>query len=225
LWRWSLAALELVEVVKVAKTFGATLALRGVDAVFRPGLTLVEGSNGSGKSTLLGIISMAIRPTSGEILVEPGGLDQEEIRAEVGWLSHELLAYPDLTGRQNIELTARIRGLDPGAAWKWACSKVGIGRFGERPLRTNSRGQRQRIALARALVHRPSLVLLDEPTTGLDEAGVGMLLGLVRRLCRRGAIVLAVSHNPELFESINHQTLVLDGGRVVGGDSSIELPD
>ena len=72
-----MVALELVEVVRVVKTFGSTVALRGVDAVFEPGLTLVEGSNGSGKSTLLGILSMAISATSGEILVEPGGLDFE----------------------------------------------------------------------------------------------------------------------------------------------------
>ena len=210
-----MAALELVEVVKVVKTFGSTVALRGIDALFGPGLTLVEGANGSGKSTLLGLLSMAIAPSSGQILVEPGGLGYEAIRAEVGWLSHELLAYPDLSGRQNVELAARLRGVDPARAWKWASSRMGIGRFGERPLRTNSRGQRQRIALARALVHQPSLVLLDEPTTGLDDKGVAMLLGLVQELCDQGAIVLSVSHSPELFAGLKHGRLVLEGGRVV----------
>ena len=100
-------------------------------------------------------------------------------------------------------------------AWRWARERLGIGRFGERPLRTNSRGQRQRIALARALIHQPSLVLLDEPTTGLDDAGVSTFLDVVKELCARDAIVLSVSHSPELFGAIPHSRVVLDQGRVV----------
>jgi heme exporter protein A len=198
------------------KMYGATAALRGVDATFGAGvITLIEGANGSGKSTLLGIIGTVIKATSGTVVYEPLGEDAAAVRATVGWLSHETLAYPDLTGRRNIELAARVHGLAPGEAWERARVRFELGTFAERPLRTCSRGQRQRIALARALVHEPSLVLLDEPTTGLDKAGVGRLLDVVDEEVKRGAVVVVVSHEPEVFRGRISARVVLERGRVI----------
>jgi heme exporter protein A len=197
--------------------YGATAALRGVDATFGAGvITLIEGANGSGKSTLLGIIGTVIKATSGTVVYEPLGGDAAAVRATVGWLSHETLAYPDLTGRRNIELAARVHGLAPGEAWERARARFELGTFAERPLRTCSRGQRQRIALARALVHEPSLVLLDEPTTGLDKAGVGRLLDVIDEEVKRGAVVVVVSHEPDVFRGRISARVVLERGRVIG---------
>ena len=148
----------------IVKAYGSTMALRGVDAILlRAQLTLIEGANGSGKSTLLGILGTGIRPTAGTVLYEPLGDNRVEVRAAIGWVSHETLAYPDLSGRQNVELVARLHGFDAAEAWTRAEERFELGTFAKRPLRTCSRGQRQRVALARALIHEPSLVLLDEP--------------------------------------------------------------
>jgi ABC-type multidrug transport system ATPase subunit len=201
--------------------YGSTAALRGVDATLEAGvITLIEGANGSGKSTLLGIVGTVIKPTSGTVTYEPIGDDARAVREAVGWVSHETLAYPDLTGRGNIELAARAHGLSAADAWERTRVRFELGAFAERPLRTCSRGQRQRVALARALVHEPSLVLLDEPTAGLDRSGVARLLHVIDEEVRRGAVVVVVSHEPEVFRGRIADRVVLERGRVVVGSPS-----
>lgn len=213
-------AIERVVARGVVKTYGTTAALRGVSATVESGrLTLIEGANGSGKSTLLGILGTVIRPTSGAVTYEPLGDDAGLVRRTIGWLSHESLAYPDLSGRQNVELAAGFHGLDAHEAWRRAEERFELGSFAVRPLRTCSRGQRQRIALARALVHHPSLVLLDEPTTGLDRSGVARLLTVVESEIARGAAVVVVSHEPDVFRHRAAARLVLERGRVVTGST------
>ncbi len=209
---------ELQRVVAraIVKAYGNTMALRGVDATLEAGeLTLIEGANGSGKSTLLGIIGTVIRQTSGRVEYVPLGDDRAAVRALIGWVSHETLAYPDLTGRQNVELMARLHGFDPHEAWAHAETRFELGAFAKRPMRTCSRGQRQRVALARALIHLPALVLLDEPTAGLDKAGVGRLVRVVEEEVARGAAVAVVSHEPEVFRDLAKARVVLERGRVV----------
>ena len=205
----------------VVKSYGATIALRGVDAVFNAGcLTMIEGANGSGKTTLLGVLGTVIRATSGEVRYElrGGGVaNGHEVRALVGWLSHETLAYGDLTGRQNVELAAQVHGVGVATAWSNAKERFNLGAFADRPLRTNSRGQRQRLALARALVHAPSVVLLDEPTAGLDREGVARLLAVIDEEVARGAVVAVVSHEPDLFQDRTSVRLLLERGRVRSG--------
>lgn len=210
--------IERVVARGVVKTYGSTVALRGVTATLESGrLTLIEGANGSGKSTLLGVIGTSIRPTAGRVAYEPLGDDLTSIRAELGWVSHETLAYPDLTGRQNVELVARLHGLDAGVAWTQAEERFELGAFAKRPLRTYSRGQRQRVALARALLHGPSVVLLDEPTAGLDKAGVARLVRVIQEEVVRGAGVAVVSHEPEIFRELAGARIVLERGRVLEG--------
>ncbi|WP_437733170.1 ATP-binding cassette domain-containing protein [Sorangium sp. So ce1335] len=212
----AVGTVERVVARGIVKTYGTTAALRGVNATIESArLTLIEGANGSGKSTLLGILGTVIRPTSGTINYEPFGEDAGLARGSIGWLSHESLAYPDLSGRQNVELAARFHGIDAQEAWRHAEERFELGSFATRPLRTCSRGQRQRIALARALVHHPSLVLLDEPTTGLDRSGVARLLAVVEAEVARGAAVVVVSHEPDVFRQRASARLMLERGRVV----------
>jgi heme exporter protein A len=200
----------------LVKTFGATAALRGVSGRLGKGqLTLIEGANGSGKSTLLRILGAIMKPTAGAVMYEPLGDDAEGVRREIGWVSHEALAYGDLTGRANVELAAALQGVDPGVAWERARERFELGRFAERPLRTNSRGQRQRVALARALVHEPSVVLLDEPTTGLDRAGIARLVEIVVAEVKADKVVAVVSHEPEVFADLEPRHIVLERGKVV----------
>ena len=206
----------------LVKTYGSTVALRGVDAVLEAGrVTLIEGANGSGKTTLLGILGTVIRATSGKVDYEPFGHDRMRVRSSIGWLSHETLAYPDLTGRQNVELVARLHGMSPTEAWARAEERFELGAFALRPLRTCSRGQRQRVALARALIHEPSLVLLDEPTAGLDRAGVGRLVAVIESELHRGAGIAVVSHEPDVFRSLASARILLERGRVVAAPADL----
>jgi heme exporter protein A len=210
------ARIDRVIIERVVKTFGATAALRGVDVELTGGrLTLIEGANGSGKTTLLRILGTVLKPSSGRVRYPPIGDDPARARAHIGWVSHDHLCYGDISGRDNIHLVARAHGLDPESSWLEARERFELGRFAERPLRDGSRGQRQRVALARALVHRPTLLLLDEPTTGLDRAGVARLVAVVREEVEGGALVALVSHEPEIFHERPYRRIVLERGRVI----------
>lgn len=201
-----------VKLIRVGRTFGSTVALRGVSAEFEPGrIHLLLGANGSGKTTLLRIVSTMLRPTFGS--VRYAGVEASEVRATLGWVSHEALVYPDLSGEENLRLAAGLYGLEGGAAFARAVDRFGLGSYVSRPVRTMSRGQRQRVALARALLHEPSLLLLDEPATGLDVDGVGVLLSVVRTELNAGRVVVVVTHDPAQFESLEHRVWRLVRGR------------
>lgn len=204
-----------VELRGVTKTYGPVRALAGVTARFEAGkVSMVLGPNGSGKSTLLSIVGTLTRPTSGKVSHGSLGRTRAEVRTCLGWVGHDSLCYGDLTGRENIELAARLHGLTPGDAFEAARSRFEIGAFAERPFRTYSRGQRQSVALARALVHAPRLLLLDEPTTGLDAKAVARLLVLVRSEAERGAVVLVVTHDEGFAADCGDVRVVLDRGRI-----------
>jgi ABC-type multidrug transport system ATPase subunit len=199
----------------VTKRFGAVRALAGVDASFDAGrVSVVSGANGSGKSTLLSIIGTLARPTSGEVDHGELGEGAHEVRARLGWVGHETLAYGDLTGRENIELAADLHGLDRREVLLRATERFGLGDFVERLVRTYSRGQRQRVALARALVHRPSLLLLDEPTAGLDVASTEKLVRVVREEAKAGAIVILITHDEALMKEVGDDFWLLARGRL-----------
>ena len=205
-----------VELKSVTKTFGPVRALVGVSAKFEAGrVSMVLGPNGSGKSTLLAIVGTLARPTSGKVSHGSLGKTREAVRSVLGWVGHESLCYTELTGRENVELAAKLHGLDADRAFEAARSRFKLDAFAERPFRTYSRGQRQRVALARALVHAPKLLLLDEPTTGLDAAGVETLRAIVRDEAERGAAVVVVTNDEPFVRSAGDLRLVLEKGRVV----------
>ncbi len=208
-------AAETVSVLHVSKSFGPVRAV--VDATLelaRGTLVVIEGPNGSGKSTLLGMLGTLIRPTSGRIDYGPLGRALGGVRARIGWLGHETLCYPDLTGRENVELAARLAGADVGASWKRCAERFGIGDFAARPMRTASRGQRQRIALARAVVNEPDLLLLDEPSTGLDAAAVERVEVMIAGELARGAMTVVITHDAKFASTINGTRYRMDRGRL-----------
>lgn len=206
-----------VQVLRVTKLYGAIGALRGVTCVLEWGkVTVVRGGNGSGKSTLLGIVGGRIRPTSGHVEYG-GGLNGEGglQLGSIGWVGHDSLCYADLTARQNIEFTARLHGRDEGRAYEEASERFGLGDFGERPVRTYSRGQHQRLSIARALVQGPPLVVFDEPTVGLDAAASAVLARVVREEAGRGAAVVVATHDSVFADRVADRVLQLRAGRTV----------
>lgn len=207
-----------VELQSVTKAYGPVRALVGVSCRFNAGrVTVIRGPNGSGKSTLLGIVGTLTRASSG--LVDHGelGRGRADVRRVLGWVGHDSLCYPDLSGQENIELAARLHGRDATRAYERAVERFDIAGFARRPVRTYSRGQRQRIAVARALVHEPRILLLDEPTTGLDPAAVSKLLAVVRDEVTGGATVVVVTHDPVFADALGADLVALDRGRRVSG--------
>ncbi len=209
-------AFERVEARGLVKVFGATRALAGVDLTFETGaVTVVEGPNGSGKSTLLAILAQLTRPSRGEVRYGTLAPGSTALRRHIGVLGHAAMVYPDLTGRENLQLYARLYGLGAGTDRIAALiDRFELRRFVDRTPRTWSRGQLQRVALARALMHEPTLLLLDEPSTGLDVHAVERLVGAVDVERVRGAIVVLVTHDTVLAERIADRRVRLERGRV-----------
>jgi ABC-type multidrug transport system ATPase subunit len=178
-------------------------------------ITFIEGPNGAGKSTLLAVLGMTVAPTAGTVHYSPLGEDPDGIREELGWLAHESRTYRDLSGRENIEVAAKLRGLDGDEGFARVAKELGLEDFAEQPVGTLSRGQRQRVALGRVLVHEPSVLLLDEPLTGLDAESVERVARLLDRQRARGAIVVVVSHVLGFPERIGARRIRLERGRIV----------
>lgn len=210
-----------IDVRGVTRRFGATLALRQVSTSFTQGtLTFLEGPNGAGKSTLLAIIGTVLRPSSGTVAYEPFGDSAEQARRHIGWVAHESHCYRELSGRRNIELVAQLHGVvNAKESVEHVIARVGAEPFAERPVGNLSRGQRQRIALARALVHQPGVLLLDEPWTGLDLASVDRLEAVIREEVAHGSLVIAVTHGAGTAERLGARRLRIEGGRVVDDDA------
>jgi heme exporter protein A len=210
-----------IELRNVTRLFGGHVALRSIDVTFSPGpLTFVQGHNGAGKTTLMAIVGTILRPTKGHVVYAPHGAARQVARRHIGWVAHDSHCYAELSGRENVELAARYYGFEPRAAWEEACERVQAQRFGDQPVGTLSRGQRQRIALARALCHRPSVLLLDEPLTGLDQASVQRMESILLEERDRGTIVIVISHTAGMAERLEGRRIFMQQGRI----SSIEEP-
>lgn len=208
---------DAVEVRGLVKLFGATRALAGVDARFEANaVTVIEGPNGSGKTTLLSVLSLLTRPTRGEVhFGDKRVVDQPELRARIGLVGHAGLVYPDLNARENLELFAALyRVSDAATRIADLTERFGLGSWSTRPTRTYSRGQLQRLSLARALVHRPRLLLLDEPSTGLDVASTERLVEAINVEKASGVIAVLVTHDAAFAQRLADRTVRLDRGRV-----------
>jgi heme exporter protein A len=183
-----------VELRQCSRRYGERIALRRVSLSVGPGERVVLlGANGAGKSTLLRLVAGLARPTAGEVLV--GGTEAVQaapaLRGRIGYLAHRPLAYRQLTARENLELLARLHHRDPAAA-DAALAATGLADRGGDRIEGFSRGMLQRLALARVPLLDPDLLLLDEPTTGLDAEGVGILDGIV---ATTAATVLCATHD------------------------------
>jgi heme exporter protein A len=203
--------------VGLVKSFGERRALAGVDVELAEGECLaVLGPNGAGKSTLLRMLATLLRPDAGELSIAGRRLPEGARRARglIGYLGHDPLLYLDLTPRQNLELFADLYGV-PSADERIddMLERVGLLARAFDPVRTFSRGMAQRLGIARLLLHRPSLLLLDEPYAGLDVPGEA-LLDAVLDEARGAQGVVIVTHDVERAVGRADRVLVLRSGRV-----------
>ena len=206
----------VVETRALVRRFGRRRAVAGVDLRINAGECLaLFGPNGAGKTTLLRLLAGLLRPTSGEVLLlgQPLKGDAIEARGCVGMISHQSMLYDVLTVAENVAFAARLHGvLDVEAATAVAIRRLGLDGRELTPVRALSRGWQQRVSIARAIVHGPALVLLDEPYTGLDVSGARSLTKLLRSLLDDGASLALVTHSVEEGLSLaTHAAIVLDG--------------
>ena len=203
--------------VDVTRTFGRRRALNRVSFAAEAGtITALLGHNGAGKSTLLSIAATLLAPTSGQVLYgEHDGVTHKALRGRIGMLGHDLYLYPELSAAENLRFFAQIYGLsDVEGRVSRALDLANLTERGDDAVAGYSRGMRQRLALERALIHEPRLMLLDEPFTGLDEASREALRQRLRTARAAGTIVILTTHDIAAIESLTDASVTLVDGRL-----------
>jgi ABC-type multidrug transport system ATPase subunit len=207
-----------VSLSSVTRVFGVVPAVVRIDMTVERGeAVLLRGPNGAGKSTLLRILATAISPTygSGAVLGFDLLRDRDEIRKGTELLGHRTRLYEDLTAAENLRFACSLYGLDPVLVPD-ALERVGLSEVAAERVRGFSQGMRQRLAVGRAVMRRPDLLLLDEPYAGLDAEARESVDRLVRETREDGRTVLLATHDVTR-ESVVTRTLFMDGGRILGG--------
>ena len=213
------AEFEQVTVSDVSRVYGRRRALAHVSLTCSAGQIIgVLGPNGAGKSTLLELLSTLTEPSRGE--VRYGDRTAREagaaLRAQVGFLSHDLQLYPELSARENLEFFAGLYGLDrPADRVVEALTSAGLADRADDVVEGFSRGMRQRLALERALLHSPRLVLFDEPFTGLDETACEALVTRLRALRAARRIIVLATHDLDVVDGLLDRAVLLRKGRLL----------
>jgi ABC-type multidrug transport system ATPase subunit len=213
-----------VDIRDVSRYYGRRRALSHVSLVCRRHEVLgLLGPNGAGKSTLLSILATLITPSAGEVRygVHHARQAGAALRARLGLLAHDLHLYPELTARENLDFFARLYGLPdvPGRVGR-ALEQAGLEDRGDDLVTSFSRGMRQRLALERALLHEPRLLLLDEPFTGLDDTSAAALVARLRQLRADGRIIVVATHDLDVAEGLLDRAAVLRDGRLLAIDEA-----
>jgi len=199
------------------KSFGRQPVLRGVDLQVGPGeCVALLGANGAGKTTLLRILATLDKPSAGQL--EVAGLDAlrrpDQVRARLGLVAHQTYLHAELTVAEDLRFYGRLYGVPSLASRMHALlAELGLADRAQMRVAALSRGQQQRLALARALLHDPAVLLLDEPDTGLDAEGLTVLEGLLRAGSRT---VVFSSHNRAWAAGVADRTVMLENGRFAG---------
>jgi heme exporter protein A len=223
------SAQAVIEASGLARSFGRRVVLRDLSFQVHDGECLaLFGPNGAGKTTLLRVLAGLLRPTRGSARVAgvnlPGGADA---RAVVGLISHQTMLYSALTALENVEFSAKLYGVpSPRDAAMGALGRLRLADRATSAVRSLSRGMQQRVSIARAIVHDPRVVLLDEPYTGLDEAGATALTDVLESLKSAGAALVLVTHHLSEGLALATHTAIMRDGRFVQhaarGDVAVE---
>jgi ABC-type multidrug transport system ATPase subunit len=204
-----------VELHGVTKLFGRFAALRGVTAGFAPAqLYALLGDNGAGKSTLLRAMAGLTQPTRGSITVL-GAARLREAASRIGYMGHAPLLYDDMTGMENLQYFAGLYCIDDPRICEQAIAAVGLDPSLKRRVGQYSQGMRQRLSLARAVVHDPELLLLDEPFSNVDLGSAAHMVHLLQSMRQAGKTIFVVTHQPSLLRDAADESVFLQAGQIV----------
>jgi heme exporter protein A len=205
-----------LEATGLTRLFGRQPAVDDVSFALEAGESMaLFGPNGAGKTTLLRLLAGLLRPTSGTAVVSGADARSDAtVRGRVGLISHQTMLYPALTALENVEFAARLHGVaSPASTALASLERMGIAERKGSMVKTLSRGLQQRVSIARAIVHSPRVLLLDEPYTGLDASGAAALSRMIRELRADGAAMLLVTHNVAEGLAVATRATVMLGGR------------
>lgn len=216
-----------IEVKGITRRFGRKLVLRGIDLAVKEGeYFTIFGPNGAGKTTFIKVLAALLRPSAGSVQIAGLNLKENpvEIRRRIGVVGHQTLLYDELTTHENLKFYGMMYGV-PNLEERIhdLITKVGLtSRLHDR-VRTLSRGMQQRLSIARALIHNPSIVLLDEPETGLDQYASQILLEVLNDPNSRKRTALMTTHNMERGLEISDQVAILVEGQIAYRESKHSL--
>lgn len=208
----------MIQIEGLVKRYSNNVVLRGMDLHVQPGefVTLV-GPNGAGKTTLMRIVATLLKPTSGGVKVGGWPIPDhaDKVRHHIGFVTHQSLLYNDLTAAENLSFFTRLYNLDDKEARiNKALKSVGLAARQRDPVRSFSRGMTQRLTLARATLHEPDILLLDEPYTGLDQEASMLLDGLLTQESERGRTIFMITHDLTRGLNLCDRIAILSRGKI-----------
>jgi heme exporter protein A len=212
-----------IEVKRLIKTYGEHYALRGIDLNVKWGDFLaIFGPNGAGKTTLLKVLATIVKPSSGDVSVAGFNLSEDavKVRQRIGVVSHQTLLYDDLSAYENLKFYGKMYEVtDLKNRINQLVTQVGLESRLHDPVRTLSRGMQQRLAIARALIHDPPILLLDEPATGLDQQASVMLANIIISTLSRQRAVIMTTHSLEQGAALSNRIMIMADGKIAYEES------
>ncbi len=222
------AAKPAISVSNVIKQFGRFAALRGVTAEFDAGrFHAILGENGAGKTTLLRALAGLAQPTRGTISIF--GKSPQEACRDLGYMAHPSLLYDEMSGMENLRYFARLYGIADGQNNEDVCCEqvirsVGLDPGLTRPVGQYSQGMRQRMSLARAILHDPKVLLLDEPFSNVDAHSAQAMVGLLKGMRDAGKTVFVITHQAALLEGVADEFIWMQAGQIVDRTATLARP-
>lgn len=212
-----------IEVKRLTKTYGEQYALRGIDLSVKWGDFLaIFGPNGAGKTTLLKVLATIAKPSSGDVSVAGFDLSEDgvKVRQLIGVVSHQTLLYDDLSAYENLRFYGKMYEVsDLKNRISQLVAQVGLESRLHDPVRTLSRGMQQRLAIARALIHDPPILILDEPGTGLDQHASAMLANVIATTLTGQRTVIMTTHSLEQGAALGNRIMIMANGKIVYEES------
>jgi ABC-type multidrug transport system ATPase subunit len=215
----------VISVSNLIKQFGRFAALRGVSADFAGGkLYAILGDNGAGKTTLLRTLAGLNQPSSGQVTIL-GASKFHDVCQQVGYMAHPSLLYDEMSGMENLAYFARLYGIADGSRCADVIRAVGLDPELTRPIGQYSQGMRQRMSLARALLHDPKILLLDEPFSNVDIHSAGGMVRLLGRTRDQGKTLFVVTHQASLLEGAADEFVWMEAGKIIGRTRDLKPPE